>query len=493
MPDDKPYDAPYGQKVESKDIEPSKDVKDLEEAKDRLYYYENIIEDRRTSNDEAMILRLRSEIKELESQIIEDVETKTSLRVEESRALPLDATTLNQIYEVLYPRSEEEIKTILIGLGQYLNNLPTPIDVEKLLKPYELKRIKEIIESVPDAINNPVDNYIRNLVSMVKSRRDKTLGVIKSIKLNRPNKKIPAMIKVVKSGNITINQANAILPLTHDFTDNDFSKFQTFMEANYSPIPKVSNKNLFMKRLTTDIYGATGVPTNEELRSAGGSAGVDQISLNYMIEWLLIDNKLESELRKILTVAGQRLSPKERVRRISNLLNSAKYKNKNFIPLMQKYIFDESSKNLLTEKQVKEVEELLSVKIDGKSILTHLLSVIDTKFIVPSKPKVKTLKDKIMSKMSLEKADISSLPPKKRREVKALLQNAHPTEYFGEDYLRLGKVINIIDGLAEDEEAELLEKLGVKNLQMVKTAASLRKKYENLYKKLYDMVYDEEE
>jgi hypothetical protein len=94
--------------------------------------------------------------------------------------------------------------------------------------------------------------------------------------------------------------------------------------------------------------------------------------------------------------------------------------------------------------------------------------------------------------MSLEKADISSLPPKKRREVKALLQNAHPTEYFGEDYLRLGKVINIIDGLAEDEEAELLEKLGVKNLQMVKTAASLRKKYENLYKKLYDMVYEEE-
>lgn len=94
---------------------------------------------------------------------------------------------------------------------------------------------------------------------------------------------------------------------------------------------------------------------------------------------------------------------------------------------------------------------------------------------------------------AVSKADLSGLSTKERRKVKTMLQNAHPTEYFGEDYLRLGKVINIIDGLAEDEEAELLEKLGVKNLQMVKTAASLRKKYENLYKKLYDMVYDEEE
>ena len=93
----------------------------------------------------------------------------------------------------------------------------------------------------------------------------------------------------------------------------------------------------------------------------------------------------------------------------------------------------------------------------------------------------------------VKKADLSGLSTKERRKVKTMLQNAHPTEYFGEDYLRLGKVINIIDGLAEDEEAKLLEKLGVKNLQMVKTAASLRKKYENLYKKLYDMVYDEEE
>tara|TARA_R110000803_G_scaffold82504_2_gene148672 strand:- start:941 stop:3481 length:2541 start_codon:yes stop_codon:yes gene_type:complete len=93
----------------------------------------------------------------------------------------------------------------------------------------------------------------------------------------------------------------------------------------------------------------------------------------------------------------------------------------------------------------------------------------------------------------VKKADISSLSSKKRREVKAVLQNAHPTEYFGEDYLRLGKVINTLDGLAKDEEAVLLEKLGVKNLQMVKTAASLRKKYENLYDKLYNMVYDEEE
>ena len=90
------------------------------------------------------------------------------------------------------------------------------------------------------------------------------------------------------------------------------------------------------------------------------------------------------------------------------------------------------------------------------------------------------------------KADISSLDEEKRREIKAILQNSHPTEYFGEDYLKLGKLINILGDVADTDEETLLEELGVETLQMVKKAAALRKIYERLYRTLRDIVYEEE-
>lgn len=97
-------------------------------------------------------------------------------------------------------------------------------------------------------------------------------------------------------------------------------------------------------------------------------------------------------------------------------------------------------------------------------------------------------------KLSMEflKADISSLDEDRRREIKTILQNSHPTEYFGEDYLKLGKLINILGDVADTSEEQLLEELGVENLQMVKKAAALRKIYERLYRTIRDIVYEEE-
>ncbi|MEK9738765.1 MAG: hypothetical protein VW438_03435, partial [Euryarchaeota archaeon] len=60
------------------------------------------------------------------------------------------------------------------------------------------------------------------------------------------------------------------------------------------------------------------------------------------------------------------------------------------------------------------------------------------------------------------------------------------------DYLKLGKLINILGDVADTDEETLLEELGVENLQMVKKAAALRKIYERLYRTLRDIVYEEE-
>ena len=99
------------------------------------------------------------------------------------------------------------------------------------------------------------------------------------------------------------------------------------------------------------------------------------------------------------------------------------------------------------------------------------------------------------NKIALDKTTMSksidNLSEKERRRVKSYLQDADPTEYFGEEYLKLGKLINILDEV-EGNTGEL-EDLDEENLKLVKILASLRKRYENLYEKIREKVYPEDE
>jgi len=99
------------------------------------------------------------------------------------------------------------------------------------------------------------------------------------------------------------------------------------------------------------------------------------------------------------------------------------------------------------------------------------------------------------NKIALDKTTMSksidNLSEKEKRRVKSYLQDADPTEYFGEEYLKLGKLINILDEV-EGNTGEL-EDLDEENLKLVKVLASLRKRYENLYEKIREKVYPEDE
>ena len=92
--------------------------------------------------------------------------------------------------------------------------------------------------------------------------------------------------------------------------------------------------------------------------------------------------------------------------------------------------------------------------------------------------------------------DVASLDEEERREVKTYLQDADPTSYFGEEYLKLGNLIEILEGVQEEGDEEMLEGMKEENLKVVKLAARLRKLYENLYEEIRETVYpegDEEE
>ena len=93
----------------------------------------------------------------------------------------------------------------------------------------------------------------------------------------------------------------------------------------------------------------------------------------------------------------------------------------------------------------------------------------------------------------LFKMDLNNLSAKERRRLKTYLQDADPTEFFGEEYLKLSKVINTLENIVGSSEEEELEGMDEENLKLIKKLAHLRKRYENLYQDLYEMVYGEEE
>ena len=167
-----------------------------------------------------------------------------------------------------------------------------------------------------------------------------------------------------------------------------------------------------------------------------------------------------------------------------------------YLVIYDNYDITEENNQIIKTKLNKRYELGDQVK-SLRGILLDILTEYNLGTLSKLNGMAREVKEKLDSgnlKLSMEflKADISSLDEDRRREIKTILQNSHPTEYFGEDYLKLGKLINILGDVADTSEEQLLEELGVENLQMVKKAAALRKIYERLYRTIRDIVYEEE-
>ena len=83
--------------------------------------------------------------------------------------------------------------------------------------------------------------------------------------------------------------------------------------------------------------------------------------------------------------------------------------------------------------------------------------------------------------------------PKQKKRIKKLMQSAQPTEFFGKDMTQLGDLITEMKSLdmmkADKNLNKKMEGFDEKNLEIVASAAELRKDYEVLYEQIYSMVY----
>tara|TARA_R110000824_G_scaffold68020_1_gene176237 strand:+ start:688 stop:1143 length:456 start_codon:yes stop_codon:yes gene_type:complete len=88
---------------------------------------------------------------------------------------------------------------------------------------------------------------------------------------------------------------------------------------------------------------------------------------------------------------------------------------------------------------------------------------------------------------------LNALDSKKRKKLKKTLQTAEPTEYFGQDYTKLGELIMLMEGvdLVKDDSKmqKKMKSINEQNVDMVATASKLRKQYEQLYRQVRKIVY----
>ena len=88
---------------------------------------------------------------------------------------------------------------------------------------------------------------------------------------------------------------------------------------------------------------------------------------------------------------------------------------------------------------------------------------------------------------------LDSLDAKGRKKLKKTLQAAEPTEFFGQDFTKLGELISVLrqlDLMKSDKKLnKKMKSMDERNIDIVATATKLRKEYELLYRQLRDLVH----
>ena len=94
----------------------------------------------------------------------------------------------------------------------------------------------------------------------------------------------------------------------------------------------------------------------------------------------------------------------------------------------------------------------------------------------------------------IEKSEIlASLDSKEKKKLKKTLQAASPSEYFGQDFNRLGTLVDMMEALdlvkSDKKLTKKMKSIKEQNVDMLATSSKLRKQYEQLYRQLRGIVY----
>ena len=88
---------------------------------------------------------------------------------------------------------------------------------------------------------------------------------------------------------------------------------------------------------------------------------------------------------------------------------------------------------------------------------------------------------------------LANLDKKKCKALKKTLQAAEPSEYFGQDFTRLGELLDMMKDLdlikGDEKLSKKMKVMDEGNLNILATASKLRKEYEILYRQIRKIIY----
>jgi len=99
----------------------------------------------------------------------------------------------------------------------------------------------------------------------------------------------------------------------------------------------------------------------------------------------------------------------------------------------------------------------------------------------------------ILKEKEVKKELLDTLSPKEKKRIKKILQSAQPTEFFGQDFTKLGELVGELKSLnfikSDDKLKKKMKGMDERNVDIVASASKLRKEYELLYRQLRDLIY----
>jgi len=97
----------------------------------------------------------------------------------------------------------------------------------------------------------------------------------------------------------------------------------------------------------------------------------------------------------------------------------------------------------------------------------------------------------------VKKNILDTLDKKQTKRLKKVLQSAQPTEFFGQDFTKLGELITALKDVelvkSDKKLTKKMKSMDERNVDIVASATELRKDYELLYRQLRDLVYPKKE
>ena len=103
----------------------------------------------------------------------------------------------------------------------------------------------------------------------------------------------------------------------------------------------------------------------------------------------------------------------------------------------------------------------------------------------------------IKKEEKVKKNILDTLDKKQAKRLKKILQSTQPTEFFGQDFTKLGELIRALKDVelvkSDKKLTKKMKSMDERNVDIVASATELRKDYELLYRQLRDLVYPKKE